>query len=159
MVMNKNKQTNKGNTMIKEKAIDIELSEIVREFEGITSEKIAENFAIKTFKNGKIKFQYKKERKIYFYIKKELHSYNNGYDLVIDFHVNFLPSKCVRVLKNIEDFKIYFEPSSVDKFYMNFYDTDLYNFFDDIIDLGDYMDLDNVNASDAYKAEKSIISV
>ena len=99
------------------------------------------------------------ERKIYFYIKKELHSYNNGYDLVIDFHVNFLPSKCVRVLKNIEDFKIYFEPSSVDKFYMNFYDTDLYNFFDDIIDLGDYMDLDNVNASDAYKAEKSIISV
>ena len=33
MVMNKNKQTNKGNTMIKEKAIDIELSEIVREFE------------------------------------------------------------------------------------------------------------------------------
>ena len=159
MVMNKNKQTNKGNTMIKEKAIDIELSEIVREFEGITSEKIAENFAIKTFKNGKIKFQYKKERKIYFYIKKEIHSYNNGYDLVIDFHVNFLPSKCVRVLKNIEDFKIYFEPSSVDKFYMNFYDTDLYNFFDDIIDLGDYMDLDNVNASDAYKAEKSIISV
>lgn len=145
--------------MTKEKAIDIELSEIVREFEGITSEKIAENFAIKTFKNGKIKFQYKKERKIYFYIKKEFHSYNNGYDLVIDFHVNFLSSKCVRVLKDIEDFKIYFEPSSVDKFYMNFYDTDLYNFFDDIIDLGDYMDLDNVNASDVYKAEKSIVSV
>jgi len=156
MVMNKNKQTNKGNTMIKEKAIDIELSEIVRQFESMEFDKIGESFAIKTFKNGKIKFEYKEERKIYFYIKKELHSYNNGYDLVINFHVNFLPSKCVRVLKDIESYEINgFENQSSKKLYH----TNLYKFFDDIIDLGDYMDLDNVNASDAYKAEKSIISV
>tara|TARA_R100001463_G_scaffold96532_1_gene151037 strand:- start:64 stop:534 length:471 start_codon:yes stop_codon:yes gene_type:complete len=156
MVMNKNKQTNKRNTMIKEKAIDIELSEIVRQFESMEFDKIGESFAIKTFKNGKIKFEYKEERKIYFYIKKELHSYNNGYDLVIDFHVNFLPSKCVRVLKDIESYEIHgFQNQSSKKLYH----TNLYKFFDDIIDLGDYMDLDNVNASDAYKAEKSIISV
>jgi len=156
MVMNKNKQTNKGNTMIKEKAIDIELSEIIRKFESMEFDKIGESFAIKTFKNGKVKFEYKEERKIYFYIKKELHSYNNGYDLVIDFHVNFLPSKCVKVLKDIEDYEIHgFENQSSKKLYH----TNLYSFFDDIIDLGDYMDLDNVNASDAYKAEKSIISV
>jgi len=142
--------------MIKEKAIDIELSEIVRQFESMEFDKIGESFAIKTFKNGKIKFEYKEERKIYFYIKKELHSYNNGYDLVIDFHVNFLPSKCVRVLKDIESYEINgFENQSSKKLYH----TSLYKFFDDIIDLGDYMDLDNVNASDAYKAEKSIISV
>ena len=155
MVMNKNKQTNKGNTMIKEKAIDIELSEIVREFESMEFDTIGESFAIKTFKNGKIKFEYKEERKIYFYIKKELHSHDNGYDLVIDFHVNFLPSKCVRVLKDIEDYEINdFENQSSKKIYH----TNLYKFFDDIIDLGDYMDLNNVNASDAYKTEKSIIS-
>jgi len=142
--------------MIKEKAIDIELSEIVRQFESMEFDKIGESFAIKTFKNGKIKFEYKEERKIYFYIKKELHSYNNGYDLVIDFHVNFLPSKCVRVLKDIESYEIHgFQNQSSKKLYH----TNLYKFFDDIIDLGDYMDLDNVNASDAYKAEKSIISV
>ena len=142
--------------MIKEKAIDIELSEIVRQFESMEFDKIGESFAIKTFKNGKIKFEYKEERKIYFYIKKELHSYNNGYDLVIDFHVNFLPSKCVRVLKDIESYEIHgFQNQSSKKLYH----TSLYKFFDDIIDLGDYMDLDNVNASDAYKAEKSIISV
>lgn len=163
MVMNKNKQTNKGNTMIKEKAIDIELSEIVRKFESMEFDKISESFAIKTFKNGKLKFEYKEERKIYFYIKKELHSYNNGYDLVIDFHVNFLPSKCVKVLKDIEDYEIHgFKNQS--RLYDNqsskkLYHTNLYSFFDDIIDLGDYMDLNNVNASDAYKAEKSIISV
>jgi len=156
MVMNKNKQTNKGNTMIKEKAIDIELSEIVRQFESMEFDKIGESFAIKTFKNGKIKFEYKEERKIYFYIKKELHSYNNGYDLVIDFHVNFLPSKCVRVLKDIESYEIHGFQNQLSK---KLYHTNLYKFFDDIIDLGDYMDLDNVNASDAYKAEKSIISV
>lgn len=156
MVMNKNKQTNKGNTMIKEKAIDIELSEIIRKFESMEFDKIGESFAIKTFKNGKVKFEYKEERKIYFYIKKELHSYNNGYDLVIDFHVNFLPSKCVRVLKDIEDYEIHgFENQSSKKLYH----TNLYSFFDDIIDLGDYIDLDNLNAADAYKAEKSIISV
>jgi len=143
-------------TMIKEKAIDIELSEIVRQFESMEFDKIGESFAIKTFKNGKIKFEYKEERKIYFYIKKELHSYDNGYDLVIDFHVNFLPSKCVRVLKDIESYEIHgFENQSSKKLYH----TNLYGFFDDIIDLGDYMDLNNVNASDAYKAEKSIISV
>jgi len=156
MVMNKNKQTNKGNTMIKEKAIDIELSEIIRKFESMEFDKIGESFAIKTFKNGKVKFEYKEERKIYFYIKKELHSHDNGYDLVIDFHVNFLPSKCFKVLKDIEDYEIHgFENQSSKKLYH----TNLYSFFDDIIDLGDYMDLDNVNASDAYKAEKSIISV
>tara|TARA_R110000824_G_scaffold49098_1_gene138014 strand:+ start:632 stop:1102 length:471 start_codon:yes stop_codon:yes gene_type:complete len=156
MVMNKNKQTNKGNTMIKEKAIDIELSEIIRKFESMEFDKIGESFAIKTFKNGKVKFEYKEERKIYFYIKKELHSHDNGYDLVIDFHVNFLPSKCVRVLKDIEDYEIHgFENQSSKKLYH----TNLYSFFDDIIDLGDYIDLDNLNAADAYKAEKSIISV
>tara|TARA_R100001015_G_C4517467_1_gene87400 strand:+ start:202 stop:636 length:435 start_codon:yes stop_codon:yes gene_type:complete len=144
--------------MTKENAIDVELSEIVREFEGIDADKIAESFAIKTFKNGKIKFEYKEERKIYFYIKKELHSYNNGYDLVIDFHQKLLPNKCLKVLKDVEDYKIYFEPFHKDKF-KYFYHTNLYRFFDDIIDLNDYMDLNNVNASDAYRLEKSIISV
>lgn len=145
-------------TMTKENAIDIELSEIVREFEGIKTDKIAESFELKTFKNGKIKFYYKNLKHIYFDVRRINNSYNNGYSLEIDFHQKLLPNKCLKVLKDIEDFKIYFESSSVDKFYMNFYDTDLYKFFDDITDLNDYMDLNNVNASDAYKLEKSIIS-
>ena len=126
-------------TMIKEKAIDIELSEIVREFEGINADKIAENFTIKTFKNGKVKFYRKNQKQIYFSVQRVSHSYKkNGYDLKIDFYANFLHNKCLKVLKDIEDFKIYFEPSSVDKFYMNFYDTDLYAFLDDAVDLMSY---------------------
>ena len=125
--------------MIKEKAIDIELSEIVREFEGINADKIAENFTIKTFKNGKVKFYRKNQKQIYFSVQRVSHSYKkNGYDLKIDFYANFLHNKCLKVLKDIEDFKIYFEPSSVDKFYMNFYDTDLYAFLDDAVDLMSY---------------------
>ena len=125
--------------MTKEKAIDIELSEIVREFEGINADKIAENFTIKTFKNGKVKFYRKNQKQIYFSVQRVSHSYKkNGYDLKIDFYANFLHNKCLKVLKDIEDFKIYFEPSSVDKFYMNFYDTDLYAFLDDAVDLMSY---------------------
>ena len=136
MVMNK---IERKQTMIKEKAIDIELSEIVREFEGINADKIAENFTIKTFKNGKVKFYRKNQKQIYFSVQRVSHSYKkNGYDLKIDFYANFLHNKCLKVLKDIEDFKIYFEPSSVDKFYMNFYDTDLYAFLDDAVDLMSY---------------------
>ena len=136
MVMNK---IERKQTMIKEKAIDIELPEIVREFEGINADKIAENFTIKTFKNGKVKFYRKNQKQIYFSVQRVSHSYKkNGYDLKIDFYANFLHNKCLKVLKDIEDFKIYFEPSSVDKFYMNFYDTDLYAFLDDAVDLMSY---------------------
>lgn len=144
--------------MTKEKAIDIELSEIVKEFEGIKADKIAESFELKTFKNGKIKFYYGNLKHIYFDVRRINNSYNNGYSLEIDFHQKLLPNKCLKVLKDIEDFKIYFEPSSVDKFYMNFYDTDLYKFFDDIVDLKDHLELNNLNASDAYRLEKSIIN-
>tara|TARA_R100000734_G_C3280935_1_gene74559 strand:- start:235 stop:687 length:453 start_codon:yes stop_codon:yes gene_type:complete len=149
--------------MIKENAIDIELSEIVREFESMEFDKIGESFAIKTFKNGKIKFE--QHKGTYFYARRVLNSYNNGYSLEIDFHYlePFMTKKekqsrnIDEVMKDIEDYKIYFEPFHKDKF-KYFYHTNLYRFFDDIIDLNDYMDLDNVNASDAYKLEKSIIS-
>jgi len=154
MVMNK---IERKQTMTKEKAIDIELSEIVREFESMRKEKISENFTIKTFKNGKVKLYRKNQKQIYFDVRRIDNSYNNGYSLEIDFHQKLLPNKCLKVLKDIEDFKVYFEPFNKDKF-KYFYHTNLYRFFDDIIDLNDYMDLDNVNASDAYKAEKSIIS-
>ena len=143
--------------MTKENAIDIELSEIVREFEGINADKIAESFELKTFKNGKIKFHYGNLKHIYFDVRRINNSYNNGYSLEIDFHQKLLPNKFLRVLKDVEDYKIYFEPFHKDKF-KYFYHTNLYRFFDDIIDLNDYMDLNNVNASDAYRLEKSIIS-
>ena len=50
--------------MTKENPIGIELSEIVREFEGMDPDKIAENFTIKTFKNGKVRFYYKNDKQI-----------------------------------------------------------------------------------------------
>lgn len=140
--------------MTKENAIDIELSEIVREFEGMTSEKIAERFELKTFKNGKIKFHYKNMKHIYFCIQKIPNVHNNGYSLEIDFYQKLLPNKCLKVLKDIEDYKIYFQNK-----FKYFYRTDLYNFFDNLIDLNNYMNLNNLNASDALKSEKSIISV
>lgn len=144
--------------MTKEKAIDIELSEIVREFEGINADKIAESFELKTYRKGEVIFHYCNFKHIYFSVQKVSDSYGNGYSLEIDFHQKLLPNKCLKVLKDIEDFRVYFEPSSVDKFYMNFYDTDLYAFFDDIMDLNDHIELDNLNGSDAYRLEKSIVS-
>lgn len=142
--------------MTKERAIDIELSEIVREFEGLSNEKIAENFELKTFKNGKIKFHYKNLKHIYFYAQRISHSYDKyGYDLVIDFHQKLLPNKCVKVLKDIEDYEIYgFKNQSSKKLY----ETDLYSFLDNIIDLNHNINLNNLNASDALRIEKSIIS-
>ena len=155
MVMNK---IERKQTMTKEKAIDIELSEIVREFEGINADKIAESFELKTFKNGKIKFHYGNLKHVYFDVRRINNSYNNnGYSLEIDFHQKLLPNKCLKVLKDIEDFKIYFEPFHKNKF-KEFLCTDLYKFLDDIVDLNDHLELHNLNASDAYKAEKSIIS-
>ena len=58
------KKQTKENKMTKEKAINVELSEIVREcevpythgFEDMIQ--IEKKFEIKTFKNGKIKFKY-----------------------------------------------------------------------------------------------------
>tara|TARA_R110000796_G_scaffold73605_1_gene165424 strand:+ start:17 stop:499 length:483 start_codon:yes stop_codon:yes gene_type:complete len=156
MVMNKNKQTNKGNTMIKEKAIDIELSEIVREFENMSNDKIAERFELRTFQNGKIKFHYKNHKHIYFNVHRISHSYDKyGYDLEIDFYQKLLPKESVRVLKDIEDYKIYLEPFHENKF-KKFLCTDLYKFFDDIVDLNNHINLNNLNASDAYRVEKSI---
>ena len=144
--------------MTKEKAIDIELSEIVREFEGMGVDEIAENFTIKTFQNGKIRFYYKNDKQIYFSIKRVPHSYDKyGYDLEIDFYANFLYKNFQRVLKDIEDYKIYFEPFHEDKF-KKFYCTDLYAFLDDIVDLSDFFNLNNTKASDVYRLEKSIVS-
>jgi len=158
MVMTKKTNKERKQTMTKENPIGIELSEIVREFEGMDPDKIAENFTIKTFKNGKVRFYYKNDKQIYFSIQRVSHSYDEyGYDLEIDFYANFLSKNFQRVLKDIEDFKIYFEPFHEDKF-KKFLFTDLYRFLDDIVDLNNYMDLNNVKASDAYRLEKSIVS-
>lgn len=144
--------------MTKENAINVELSEIVREFEGMDPDKIAERFELKTFKNGKIRFHYKNMKHIYFSVQRVSHSYDEyGYDLEIDFYQKLLPNKSLKVLKDIEYYKIYFEPFHENKF-KKFLCTDLYAFLDDIVDLNDYMDLNNVNASDAYRLEKSIVS-
>ena len=143
--------------MTKEKAINIELSEIVREFEGINADKIAESFELKTYRKGEVIFHYCNFKHIYFSVQKVSDSYGNGYSLEIDFHQKLLPNKCLKVLKDIEDFKIYFEPFHKNKF-KEFLCTDLYKFLDDIVDLNDHLELHNLNASDAYRLEKSIIS-
>lgn len=143
MVMNKNKQTNKGNTMIKEKAIDIELSEIVREcevpythgFEDMIQ--IEKKFEIKTFKNGKIKFKYLNSKNTYFYgsmYKRD----DGGYNIHLDFHYKSLPSNCTKVIKNCEDFKIYNLNDQWGDKIEKFDDTQLFKYFDGIIEQYDY---------------------
>ena len=56
----------------------------------------------------------------------------------------------------------YNEHSDLKPFHKNkfkeFLCTDLYKFLDDIVDLNDHLELHNLNASDAYRLEKSIIS-
>jgi len=148
MVMNKNKQTNKGNTMIKEKAIDIELSEIVKECEVPCThvfedmKQIEKKFAIKTFKNGKIKFKYLNSKNTYFYgdIIKDS---GGGYEIILDFYCKDLPSHCTRVIKNCEDFKIYNLNDQWGDKIEKFDDTQLFKYFDGIIEHYDYVRFDD----------------
>ena len=112
MVMTK-KQI-KENKMTKEKAILYELNALVNECEQINVDEISEIYAIKTFKNGKLKFEHKDDKGTYFYARRVLNSYNNGYSLEIDFHylVKFMTKKekqsrnIDEVMKDIEDVKI-----------------------------------------------------
>ncbi|QPZ53435.1 hypothetical protein HTVC034P_gp01 [Pelagibacter phage HTVC034P] len=127
-------------TMTKENAINVELSEIVRECEiPYTNNfddmiEIDKKFAIKTFKNGKIKFKYLNAKNTYFYGNIEKDS-GGGYEIILDFHCKDLPFKGVDVIKNCQDFKIYFDHKGNFK---NFYMTQLFNYFEGIIEQYDY---------------------
>jgi len=121
--------------MIKEKAILYELNALVDECEQINVDEISEIYAIKTFRNGKLKFE--RHKGTYFYARRVLNSYNNGYSLEIDFHYlePFMTKKekqsrnIDEVMKDIEDVKVW----KGEKNFTPFYNTNLYEFIDHAI--------------------------
>ena len=125
--------------MTKECVMPYELNALVDECEQINVDEISEIYAIKTFKNGKLKFEHKDDKGTYFYARRVLNSYNNGYSLEIDFHylVKFMTKKekqsrnIDEVMKDIEDVKVW----KGEKNFTPFYNTNLYEFIDHAMDM------------------------
>tara|TARA_R100001509_G_scaffold97584_1_gene56849 strand:- start:841 stop:1278 length:438 start_codon:yes stop_codon:yes gene_type:complete len=126
--------------MTKECVMPYELNALVDECEQINVDEISQIYAIKTFRNGKLKFEHKDSKSTYFYARRVLNSYNNGYKLEIDFHYlePFMTKKekqrrnINEVMKDIEDVKVNLWKGDL-KFEKNitpFYNTNLYQFID-----------------------------
>ena len=121
--------------MTKESVMPYELNALVDECEQINVDEISEIYAIKTFRNGKLKFE--RHKGTYFYARRVLNSYNNGYSLEIDFHYlePFMTKKekqsrnIDEVMKDIEDVKVW----KGEKNFTPFYNTNLYEFIDHAI--------------------------
>ena len=129
--------------MTKESVMPYELNALVDECEQINVDEISEIYAIKTFKNGKLKFEHKDDKGTYFYARRVFNSYNNGCSLKIDFHYlePFMTKKekqsrnIDEVMKDIEDVKVNLWKGDL-KFEKNitpFYNTNLYKFIDHAI--------------------------
>ncbi len=124
--------------MTKEKAILYELNALVDECEQINVDEISEIYALRKFKNGKLKFEHKDDKGTYFYARRVLNSYNNGYSLEIDFHYlePFMTKKekqsrnVDEVMKDIEDVKVWKGENITP-----FYNTNLYEFIDFAMDM------------------------